>query len=187
MPVVRYLSIESTENGVTAVLKDCIIKAFHRSRITKFSEWLLGLNVDGANVNICIHKGIRVNIKKRNRLPGANTGFEFGRCKAVSRFRDTKLSELPNPRPHHGWWWSKSLVSRCFKMFHFRTYFAWRDLVFFKIQVNTYILELLNLGTEIMASNSALRCENLSGLPPVWLQLVDCINHQLELALKDLT
>ena len=59
MPIVKYLSIESAENGDTDGLKDCISKAFERIGITKFSERLLGLNVDSANVNTGIHKGLK--------------------------------------------------------------------------------------------------------------------------------
>ena len=65
MPVVKYLSIESAQNGDIDGLKDCISKAFERIRITKFSERLLGLNVDGANVNTGIHKGLSTKIKKK--------------------------------------------------------------------------------------------------------------------------
>ena len=59
VPVVKYLSIESAQNGDTDGLKDCISKAFERIGITKFSERLLGLNVDSANVNTGIHKGLK--------------------------------------------------------------------------------------------------------------------------------
>ena len=65
VPVVKYLSIESAQNGDTDGLKDCISKAFERIGITKFSERLLGLNVDGANVNTGIHKGLSTKIKKK--------------------------------------------------------------------------------------------------------------------------
>ena len=64
MPIVKYLSIESAENGDTEGLKDCISKAFERIGITKFSERLLGLNVDGANMNTGIHKGLSAKIKE---------------------------------------------------------------------------------------------------------------------------
>ena len=59
VPVVKYLSIESAQNGDIDGLKDCISKAFERIGITKFSERLLGLNVDSANVNTGIHKGLK--------------------------------------------------------------------------------------------------------------------------------
>ena len=64
VPVVKYLSIESAENGDADRLKDCISKAFERIGITKFSERLLGLNVDGANVNTGTHKGLGAKIKE---------------------------------------------------------------------------------------------------------------------------
>ena len=64
VPIVKYLSIESAENGDASGLKNCITKAFQRFRITKFSEWLLGLNVDGASVNTGIHKGLRAKIEE---------------------------------------------------------------------------------------------------------------------------
>ena len=62
--IVKYLSIESAENGDTFGLKSCITKAFQRFGITKFSERLLALNVDGANVNTGIHKGLGPKIKE---------------------------------------------------------------------------------------------------------------------------
>ena len=68
VPTVKYLSIESAKNGVASGLKNCITKAFQGFRITKFSERLLGLNVDGASVNTGILKGLRAKIKKRGRL-----------------------------------------------------------------------------------------------------------------------
>ena len=64
VPTVKYLSIESAKNGVASGLKNCITKAFQGFRITKFSERLLGLNVDGASVNTGILKGLRAKIKK---------------------------------------------------------------------------------------------------------------------------
>ena len=63
VPVVKYLSIESVENGNDG-LKDCISKAFERIGITKFSKRLLVLDVDGANVNTGIHKGLGAKIKE---------------------------------------------------------------------------------------------------------------------------
>ena len=51
VPIVKYLSIESAQNGDADGLKDRISRAFERTGITKFSKRLLGLNVDGANVN----------------------------------------------------------------------------------------------------------------------------------------
>ena len=63
MPIVKYLSIKSAENGDADGLKDCISKAFERIGITKFSERLLGLNVDGANMNTGIHKSLGAKIK----------------------------------------------------------------------------------------------------------------------------
>lgn len=60
MPAVKCLSIESA----AAALKDCITKIFQRFGITKFSEQLLGLDVDGANVNTGIHKGLRAKLKE---------------------------------------------------------------------------------------------------------------------------
>ena len=58
VPIVKYLSIESAENGDASGLKNCITKAFQRFGITKFSERLLGLNVDGTSVDTGIHKGL---------------------------------------------------------------------------------------------------------------------------------
>ena len=64
MPVMKYLSIESPENSETAGLKDYIIKVFPRFGTTKFSEHLLALNVDDANLNTSIHKGLGTKIKE---------------------------------------------------------------------------------------------------------------------------
>ena len=68
VPIVKYLSIESAENGDASGLKNCITKGFQRFRITKFSEWLLGLNVDGASVNTGIHKGLVAKIEEADWL-----------------------------------------------------------------------------------------------------------------------
>ena len=64
VPIVKYLSTESAENGDTSGLKKCITKVFQRFGITKFSERLLGLNVDGASVNTGIHRDLRAKIKE---------------------------------------------------------------------------------------------------------------------------
>ena len=64
MPIVKYFSIGSAENGDTSGLKNFVTKAFQRFGITKFSEQLLGLNVDGASVNTGIYKGLRAKIKE---------------------------------------------------------------------------------------------------------------------------
>ena len=67
-----------------------------------------------------------------------------------------RLSEMPNPWPHHGWWQKKSLISRRSEPI-FRFLWLW------------YISELLNLGGEITTPNSTLRCENLPELPSGFL------------------
>ena len=64
VPIVKYLSIGNAKNGDASGLKTWITKAFQRFRITKFSEQLLGLNVDGACVKTGIHKGLRAEIKE---------------------------------------------------------------------------------------------------------------------------
>ena len=64
VPIVKYLSIASDENDDADGLKDCISKAFEKIGITKFSKRMLGLNVDGANVNTGIHKGLGAKIKE---------------------------------------------------------------------------------------------------------------------------
>ena len=48
---------------------------------------------------------------------------------------------------------------------------TWKGIktVFFKIQVTTYISELLNLGMEIMAPNNTLQYENFLELPSGFL------------------
>ena len=62
--IVKHLSIESAENGNASGLKNCITKAFQGLGITKFSERLLGLNVDGASVDTGIHKSLRAKLKE---------------------------------------------------------------------------------------------------------------------------
>ena len=59
-------------------------------------------------------------------VANTNTGFEFGRHKVVTRFRDTNVvrPELPNRCPHDGWWRRKSLNSRRSKTPFFSVYFA---------------------------------------------------------------
>ena len=63
VPVVKYLSIESAENGDPAGLKDCITNAFQRFGIMKLSQWLLGFNVVGVSVDIDIQKGFELPTK----------------------------------------------------------------------------------------------------------------------------
>ena len=67
VPIVKYLSIGNAKNGDASGLKTWITKAFQRFRITKFSEQLLGLNVDGACEN-WHSQGPQSKDKRRGRL-----------------------------------------------------------------------------------------------------------------------
>ena len=66
--------------------------------------------------------------------PGANTGFEFGWHKVVTRFRQQGYKDFLNcliPAPtmvggEENLWFLDAL--KCSKMLHFKVHFAWKDL-----------------------------------------------------------
>ena len=51
-PKIEFLSIEDVKNADAAGIQECIAQSFQRIGITKFSEKMVGLNVDGASVNM---------------------------------------------------------------------------------------------------------------------------------------
>ena len=55
------------ENANVAGLCECIHKAFERSGINNFQSRLVGLNIDGASVNLGIHNGLGALMK--NEMP----------------------------------------------------------------------------------------------------------------------
>ena len=109
VPIVKYLSIESAENGDTDGLKDCISKAFERIGITKFSERLLGLNVDGANMNTGIHKGLSAKIKEEadwlQLVHCFNHRLELTLKDAFSRVAEAYGETIPKPTKAYGTRW----------------------------------------------------------------------------------
>ena len=57
-PILKFLSIENPDVADAKHLVECVKEAFHRFGITEFHSHLSGLNVDGASVNLGIHKGV---------------------------------------------------------------------------------------------------------------------------------
>lgn len=54
--LLKFLSIENPQAAESPYLVDCVKDTFHRFVIVEFSSYLHGLNVDGASVNLGIHK-----------------------------------------------------------------------------------------------------------------------------------
>ena len=54
--VLKFLSIENSQAVEAPHLVVCVKDTFHRFVIVEFSAHLHGLNVDGASVNLGIHK-----------------------------------------------------------------------------------------------------------------------------------
>ena len=63
-PVIKFLSVESPEQADAEGLQNSITTAFSRIDIPRFSDRLVGLNTDGASVNIGIHAGLGAKIRK---------------------------------------------------------------------------------------------------------------------------
>ena len=64
-PTLKYFSIESVTNANAEGIKETIATAFSRFGISNFSSRLLGLNVDGASVNVGVHRGLGTLIKEQ--------------------------------------------------------------------------------------------------------------------------
>ena len=60
----KYFGIGSISNADAKGIKETIKTAFASFRISNFTSRLLGLNVDGASVNIGIHRGLGTLIKQ---------------------------------------------------------------------------------------------------------------------------
>ena len=63
IPKLTFLSIEDTKNADANGLMECIVSAFKRFDKPEFQKHLLGLNVDGASVNMGIHGGLGALLK----------------------------------------------------------------------------------------------------------------------------
>ncbi|XP_065679334.1 zinc finger protein 862-like [Hydra vulgaris] len=61
---VEFLSIETAENSNAVGLKKCITDAFTRVGITNSYKHLLGVNLDGANVNLGAYAGLGALLKE---------------------------------------------------------------------------------------------------------------------------
>ena len=66
-PVLKYLSIESVKKADAHGLKATLETAFNRFGITRSYDRLVGLNLDGASVNMGKHSGL--NVLVRNEAP----------------------------------------------------------------------------------------------------------------------
>lgn len=63
-PVIKFLGVESPEQADAEGLQNSITRAFSRIDIPCFSDRLVGLNVDGASVNVGIHAGLGAKIRE---------------------------------------------------------------------------------------------------------------------------
>lgn len=63
-PVIKFLGVESPEQADAEGLQNSITRAFSRIDIPCFSDRLVGLNVDGASVNVGIHAGLVAKIRE---------------------------------------------------------------------------------------------------------------------------
>ena len=57
-PVLKFLSIENPPVADAQHFVECVKDAFHCIGITDLFSHLYGLNVDGASVNLGVHKGV---------------------------------------------------------------------------------------------------------------------------------
>ena len=64
VPKVKFFSIEDAQNADANGLKECLVSAFARFDSNDFQKHLLGLNVDGAAVNMGIHGGLGALLKE---------------------------------------------------------------------------------------------------------------------------
>ena len=59
-PVLKYLSIENAKNADAPDLKSTLEIAFNRFGITHYYDKFVGLNLDGASVNMGKYNGLNV-------------------------------------------------------------------------------------------------------------------------------
>ena len=64
IPALKYFSLESVSNADAEGIKKTIKTAFVCFWISNFKSHLLGLNVDGASINMGIHQGLGTLIKQ---------------------------------------------------------------------------------------------------------------------------
>ena len=57
-PILKFFSIENPPVADAQHLAECVEEAFHCIGITDLFSHLYGLNVDGASVNLGVHKGV---------------------------------------------------------------------------------------------------------------------------------
>ena len=57
-PLLKFLSIELTNNTNAEGIIECIKTAFERIGISDFQKRIMGLNVDGASLNTGVHNGV---------------------------------------------------------------------------------------------------------------------------------
>ena len=62
-PVLKYLSIENVKNANAPGFKSTLEVAFNRFGITHYYDKLVGLNLDGASVNMGKHNGLNVLVR----------------------------------------------------------------------------------------------------------------------------
>ena len=60
IPVLKYLSIENAKNADARGLKSILEITFNRFGIIRYYNKLVGLNLDGASINMGKHNGLNV-------------------------------------------------------------------------------------------------------------------------------
>ena len=63
-PRVAFLDIETPKSADAEGIYNCIVNAFKDIRIEEFVDQLVGINVDGASVNLGRHKGVAARLKE---------------------------------------------------------------------------------------------------------------------------
>ena len=58
IPTVKYFRVELVETADAAGIIESIETVFNQFGITSFTDRMSGLNVDGASVNVGVHRGV---------------------------------------------------------------------------------------------------------------------------------
>ena len=64
-PTVKYFSVKSVKMADAAGIIESIETVFNRFGIMSFTDGMPGLNVDGASVNVGVHRGVDTQLMKK--------------------------------------------------------------------------------------------------------------------------
>ena len=64
-PAIKHFSVESVKMAHAARIIESIETVFNRFGITSFTDRMSGLNVDGASVNVGVHRGVGTQLMKK--------------------------------------------------------------------------------------------------------------------------